>query len=797
VSDVARVARTTEDKGMRVHGNGEPGVSLVVRKRASADIIRVVDALRARLQTYTPPDGVTVRVFNDSSELARDRLEIVSTNGFGGIALVILVLVVFLTRRIAFWVAFGIPFAMFGVLAILPLFHITVNMVSMAAFVLVIGLIVDDAIVVAERIAFYRERGLSPRDAGVEGTREMSVPVIASSLTTIMAFSPMFALGGVSGRFSWAIPTVVILALSVSLFECFFLLPAHVSGDHQHKKHAGGSSDEKAEWMVRLEAAYQRFLKALLPFRIPFVIGFALLFVGSGVLARSCMALTLFPQDDAKGLYVKVEMPLGTPLEKTEAAIGYLEQQIPTLLGEDFDGMTARIGHKVPQIAKSRGDAENEALLTVYLVDDRHLPALTWVDRLKRDLKPPSGATLLFEHIPIGPPVGRPVTVHISSPDDGLRREGVRHVVSTLSTLEGVGDIETDENEGLRQIDLRPDFQRLAQRGVDVETVTRAVKAAFFGLPVTETRKSDETTTIRVRFDTPARRDLADLLDMQVRARDGMPVPLRDLLDPEERPSVARIHHRDGVRATTVTASVDVSKGQTASGVARVLRGSVLPKYESMPGIRISLGGEAKATEKTLGEMPQVGLLALIGMLMVVTLLFGSVLQAIFIVIAVPLGYVGVIWTFFAHQMPLSFFAILGAVGLSGVVVNDSIVMVSTLSPRIGEGLDGIVEAAADRLRPVLLTTLTTVVGVMPTAYGLGGRDALLSPMSLALGWGLVFATVITLLLVPALFMVRLDVEGWLSSRLGRDAARAPETAPAPSAAPANVDKVQPRDAAE
>ena len=757
VKDIAQIVSTHRDKGLAVHANGKKGVSLVVRKQPSADIITLVDALRAYLDRTIFPDDVGFVVFNDASDFTRNRLNIVVTNGLSGIALVLVVLMLFLTRRIAFWVAFGIPFAVLGVLLLLPLVDITVNMVSMAAFVLVIGLIVDDAIIVAERIAYHREKGLPPIEAGVAGASDMALPVLASSLTSIMAFLPMFALGGLPGKFSWAIPTIVILALSVSLFECFFLLPSHVSSDHANEQ--TGIMEKKAPWLLTIEERYKRLLIWALGNYKKMVLVFVLFFFGTIAYAKFVMPFTLFPQDDAKALYIELEMPLGTSLDAMEAASSYIEQQLPVLMQTELEGYTARIGHSDMAISRSLGDVAHKAIITVFLSEDHAQTALWWADRLRTALQPMPGLQWTIRHQIIGPPLGRPVELKIASNNDQIRDAVSQEIQAALSQMNGVTNIQSNAIAGLNQINLEPDYLKLAQQGVEVETLSRTIKAAFFGIPITETREADLTTKIRVRLDASARQSLNSIMDLQLRARTGQMVPVRDLVTPEERPSVARIYHSDRIKTTTITASLVEGSNETATSIANKLTKTLLPRYENDNRVEVEVMGEAKSSKKTLGEMPIVGLMSLVGMLMVITLLFGSVLQAFFIVIAVPLGYSGVILTFALHDAQLSFFALLGAVGLSGIVVNDSIVMVNTLMTHPHQTLEDIVSSASQRIRPILLTSLTTVVGLFPTAYGLGGRDALLSPMSLALGWGLAFATTITLFLVPALFVLRRDLE--------------------------------------
>jgi multidrug efflux pump subunit AcrB len=769
--DVATVAETREDTGLRVHAGGETSVNLIIRKRERADILDTVDAVYALLDEFELPPGVAVHTFNDVSRQTRNRLEVVITNGIGGVILVLGVLLLFLSGRVAFWVAFGLPFALLGVAAGLPALGISINMVSLAGFVLVIGIVVDDAIIIAERIAFHLEAGVEPEDAAVKGTGEMAIPVIGSSLTTILAFSPLFLLGGIPGKFSWAIPAIVILTLVVSLFECFFILPSHIIG-----KSKAGEAKPKAAFVRRLEQTYASGLRRVLPYGGVVVLVFAGLLVGTVHYMRSSMAVVLFPQDDADAFYLKVSAPLGTPIERTEAMVRAIEQQLPAIIGDDLDGVTARIGHQDPRRSdRKRGTAEHEASISVYLGNEREFSAHAWIARVKHELHVPSDLELVYEAARIGPPMGRPVQVHIASHDDALRRRISHEVRVYLAGLSGVVDLESDQRPGMRQVDLRLDHRRMALDQVGADTVSRTVKAAFFGLPVTEMRDRDERLKIRVRFDPAARSDLDLLLSTSVRGEDGRLHVLRELVEPVEVDALAAHLHRNGVRTTTLTSSIDPGSGETSSSLAKRIEAELLPRYRELePDLRVTIGGEATKTGETLGEMPTVLGLALIGIVMVVMLLTGSLTQALFVVSAVPLGLIGVVWAYASHGIPISLFALLGVTGLSGVVVNDSIVMVTSLN-RTGTGQGSLAElyaevaaVASERLRPVLLTTLTTVAGVMPTAYGLGGRDALLSPMSLALGYGLIFATTITLVLVPSLYVIRRKGERRRAARRAR-----------------------------
>ena len=768
--DVARVVEGEESIGMRAHAEGERALSLIVRKRAAADILDVVDAVRGELDRIELPSGVGYTLYNDQSRQTRNRLDVVYSNGIGGVVLVLLVLLIFLRLRVAFWVAFGIPFCVLGVLALLPAVNITVNMISMAGFVLVIGIVVDDAIVVAERIAFHLEAGESALDAAEKGTKEMAVPVVGSSLTTILAFSPMFTIGGIPGKFSWAIPTIVILTLIVSLFESFFILPSHLAGGGKVK------GRPKAAWLVRMESIYEAVLRRVVRHGGKVALAFGLLFVVSVGYAAKNMPVVLFPQDDSDAVHIKLRVPLGRPVEYTEAAARSIEAQLPEIIGGDLEGVTARIGHQdYLNLSRNLGSAEHEALVNAYLINERRHSAHAWIERLREDLVVPEGVELIFEAKRIGPPLGRPVTVHVSSPDARERVVAANEVAAYLEGVPGVEALESDAREGVRQIDLRLDYERLALKSIPVETVSRTVKAAFFGLPISEFHRDGQTESIRVKFDDDARGELDSLLSMPVPGAGGNVHSLRDVVVPVEVPALAELHHREGVRTITLTSNIAPKSGETATSIAKRIERELLPRFEGRSReLRVYIGGEATKSAETLGEMPTVFAMAVLGIVMVVTLLTGSILQAIFVITAIPLGLIGVIWAYAAHGIPISMFALMGMTGLAGVVVNDSIVMVTSLNKFVDPdaSLDSLVRSvakgAAERLRPVLLTTLTTVAGVMPTAYGLGGRDALLSPMSLALGYGLIFGTAITLILVPSLYVLRHRVENLIRRLLGR-----------------------------
>jgi len=770
IGDVARVELGREDTGLAVHTNGQPGVSVVVRKRTDADIISTVDEVIAAVDDMALPDGVEVSYVNDSSFVTRNRLGLMASNGAIGLVLVIVVLGIFLNRKAALWVSVGVPVVLLGVVVLLPLVGLTLNLITLAGFVIVLGMLVDDAVVVAERIvATQADGGPQPE---VRGVMSVARPVIASAITTSLAFTPMLAIGGMAGKFAWALPVVVVLALGLSLLESFLVLPAHMS---EHGSTRRKPAAPKRKFVVALERAYRWFLVRALRLRYAVVAGFIALLVGVAGLLVPQLGFELFPQDDAEALFIKVSTPLGTPIERTEAVATAIERQIPDIVGGDLRAVTARVGHhNGAAVDQLTGANENEAVISALLEPlGREHTAAEWGEILAAELAVPEGATLVFEGKRIGPPVGRPVTVHVAANDDELRRSSAERLAQWLRGVDGIVDVEIDERPGLRQIELHPDHDKLAMRGLDASALALTLKAAFYGVTVSEHRTLDETTRFRVMFEPSARVDVDALLDTPVRARTGELVSLRDVVSPVDVAAVSRIYHRNGVRTATVTASFAPDAGLDAGAMGKRLQSEVFDDLAA-PGLDISLGGEATETKKTTSAMGRAGGLAVFGIVVVIAVILGGFLDATLVISVIPFGAAGVFTAFYLHDLPLSMFAMLGVIGLSGVVVNASIVMIDAIKQQQNvstpdQRRGAIVDAVVGRLRPILVTTLTTVGGVLPTAYGLGGYDAVLSPMSLALGWGLVFATPITLVLLPSLYSIGEDIRG-LVARVRRRA---------------------------
>ncbi|NRA00648.1 MAG: efflux RND transporter permease subunit [Myxococcales bacterium] len=768
VRDVARVELGREDVGLAVGTNGRPGISVVPTKIADgdmpdarADVIRILEETRL-------PEGVEASVVNDSTFEIRNRLDILTNNGALGITFVASIVFVFLAPSAAVWVCFGVPLVILAVLIVMPSFGIGINFISTIAFVVVLGLLVDDAVVVAEKILLKRQGGLSPRNAAIAGTAEVARPVLTSAITTILAFAPIMAIGGFPRRVIWQLPAVVCIALVLSLLESFVILPAHMSMVRGNSK-----PRPKRAFVLRLEEGYRGLLQRWLPKRGRVIAVFVGVWLVIMVGIAPNMQFEFFPQEDSKGFYLKVNTPAGTPLERTEAVLDALQLQIPTILGDDLQGLTARVGHQDPLgIDREYGSAENEGLIAVYLdLDERRYNAATWIERVKAQIRVPADAQVVYEAALDGPPGLEPIRLFVLSNDDTLRRE-VAIEIKRFAEDNGAVDVDIDERPGMRQIDLNLDYEKLALRGLDASSVGRTLQGAFYGLIATEIRDLDDTIDVRVLFEPSARQDLDALLDTFVRSASGEFVMLRDVVAPVELPALAAIHHRDGVRAASVTGGFGPHSPYTATTLAELMERELLPRFDDHPDLEVEIAGEVVQSRKATGDLAAVFVLSVIGIACVIAIMLGSFLEAAFVVAVVPFAAAAVVLTFFLHGMHFSLLAMIGMIGLAGVVVNSAIVMIDSVHRAQAEMRDademmrtnGMIDALVGRLRPILVTSLSTFVGVMPTAYGLGGYDAVMSPMSLALGWGLALSTLVTLFLVPSLYVTAND---W-NRRIGR-----------------------------
>ncbi|CAC9611166.1 Acriflavin resistance protein [uncultured Gammaproteobacteria bacterium] len=753
LKDIATISDGNVEEKSIVRVNATKGFILKIRKQAHADIITTVDLIKEKLHALQAKKYPQVRIFysSDLSKYVRNRLEIVTNNGMIGLLLVLLVLGVFLSLKTAFWVAVSLPVSLLGSVALLGMAGETINLISLAAMILVLGIVVDDSIIVAESIHHYKQIGTDKYRSAVKGFKRVIMPVITTILTTVLAFSSMFLMEGTMGKFIYVIPLVVIFALTLSFLEVTIALPAHLAGLNE--------KSQKKNWFNAIENWFERVLKQVLRMRYLIVIGFLALLGASIFFAATQMRLTLFPTIGADVITAKLKMPPGSSLQHTASVSHKVEALIKDVVGVDLDSLTNNIGQSFSHVAQF-----NIALVPS---SERKIQVKTQLQRLKaRTTEIIEAEKLTFSVRRPGPPQGEDIEIQLVSSNDDQRQTAANALAEILSQIEGVDNIDRDDDPSKSRIEVVLDFEKMARLNVDFVTVNRYLKAAFSGINVTDIRYGDTDVDFRIYLGE-SKQSEAVISELKISNRQSRPVPLKYFSSIRHIVGEPDFNHFDGQRSVKISASINDEIASTSVVIKQVLKS--FDADNLYPAVRVLSEGGAKETKKSMQSFLKAFVMAVLIIFFLLILLFDSYTQPLLVLSAIPFSVIGVIWAFFLHGEPLSFFALLGTLALVGVIVNDSLVMVTHLNylkqklSATTPALEWIVQGAKDRLRAVILTSLTTLAGIIPLAYGIGGTDFILKPMALSLGYGLLFGTVMTLILLPCLYLMNYQFVNWIA----------------------------------
>ncbi|ABL02141.1 acriflavin resistance protein [Candidatus Ruthia magnifica str. Cm (Calyptogena magnifica)] len=754
LKDVASIVDGNKEETSITRVNGTKGFILKIRKQENADIITTVDLIKEKVLNLRVKYPTNLQVFysSDESKHVRNRLNIVINNGLIGLFLVLIILALFLSLKTAFWVSISLPISLLGTVTLLGATGETINLISLAAMILVLGIVVDDSIVMAESIHHYKQLGKDRYQSTVRGFKRVIAPVITTILTTILAFSSMFLMGGTMGKFIYVIPLVVIFALTLSFLEISLALPAHLA-----------SSDEKTKgkiWFACIEDWFEGFLTKVLKWRYGVVVIFSLVLIGTLYFAKTQMKYVQFPSVGADSISARLQMSVGTSLERTESISKQVEKMIIEVVGEDLDSLTNNVGHYFTHVAK----------FTIKLVPFSirvQTPKALLVQLKARVKNIKAAQKLKFSIGRPGPPQGEDVEINLVGSDNIQRQNAADSLEKILLNIDGIDNIERDDEPGKTRIEVVIDFEKMARFDVDFSTINDYLKAAFTGINVTNVRYGDDDVDFRIYLGSDKQsEDFLALL--KVNNRQGHPILLKQFISLQKIKGEPNFNHFNGQRSAVLSGSVDDEITTSSMVVSQALkRLDLANKY---PTIRVTSEGGDKDTKKAMDNFKKAFIMAIFVIFLLLILLFNSYSQPILILIIVPFSIIGVIWAFFFHGETLSFFAILGTLALVGVIVNDSLVMVAHLNylkAKFASTMsvyEWVVQGAKDRLRAVVLTTLTTLAGVMPLAYGIGGTDFILQPMVLSLGYGLLFGTLITLILLPCLYLINHDLISWVKN---------------------------------
>jgi len=758
VKDIAEVREELEKTDLAFRANQNPAISLYVMSQDNADIIRLSDGLKDKIDEFSAelPEGVRAEILFDFSIYTRIMIDMVLNNGLTGFVLVFLVLYFFMDRRTAFWPAFGIPFSILATIAVFPVFGIRFEMVSLVTMILVLGIVVDDAIVVVEKIYTLRREGKDSMTAAREGVRAMAVPISAAFVTTVLAFMPIWFIGGLFGKFLYGIPLVVMLTLAASLVESIFFLPSHL----QQTKLVETSS-RRQEWISLIIHKYSIAIFHALKRKKRFLAGYIVVLVlllSAGIVFVSFAMNT---DKDPDFFTIIAEAPLGNSIDRTTLMMEPVEKMVMDTIPKDsYVAIMTEVGHHDAIGSISMGRYSNWAIITIFLkpAQERSVETETMIENLRPNLNRMK-SELGFEKLELsmidgGFSAGKPIDISFISNDDTNRKNFERELVEFLESKEGVSHIQSTNSPGKEELHLKLNYDRIADVGITAWQVAETMRTAFEGVIATTIRRSGEDIAYRVMLDDSKSFTEQNVLDLTVSNNQGSLIPLSAIARLEKSSGPSTIHHDAGMRMVRITADID-SKLISPIALNSEIREHFMERIGKTPGMRMKFGGEQEEMMLSMGGFFYALIVALISIYFILVVLFDSYSQPFLIMSVIPFALAGMYVTLLTHGLDLTFIALTSLMGLIGVSVNDTIVMISHLNQycqRNGLNISNIAKGASERFRPVLITTFTTFAGLLPTSYGLFGDMPDIRPLVLIMAWGLIFSTTVTLGFVPLLY---------------------------------------------
>jgi multidrug efflux pump subunit AcrB len=776
IGDIAKVTEGFAEARIHNRAAGLPAIELRISKRKTGDTItlaRAIKALAAEQRPRAAAKGLQLVISDDWSIWVERRLGVMTNNMLQGGVLVMIALFLFLDWRLAVVAAWGVPISFAAAMMVAVPSGFTINLLSLLGFIIVLGMLDDDSVVVAENIYRHLEMGKEPYRAAVEGTREVILPVLGSVLVSSCAFLPFALMSGIMGKFLFAIPVIVVMCFVASLFEAFFILPSHVLDLIPFGKPVAESTDGR--WYLAIHARYKAAIGWVLHNRLKFLGllgGFLVLTAG---LAYARVKFVLFPPGLIDQFFIQVDMPPGTHLDETAKAVARIETEVAKLPKEELDVMTAHVGLKGDEDMRRFGTHYGQVRVFLTAEDARARKAAQITEDLRAkigDLGP--GVKVTFEDVRAGPPVGRAVVVRVRGRDPEVGRRIVEDIKAELARIPGVKDIKDSMEDGKRQWRILPDPREAAFAGLTASLIARDLFYAVDGIEAAKINRPDEEVDVRLRLRDDQRSDKAQLMSLSVMNPQGRAVVLSRVAKLEETQGPPFLQRYNFKPSFTVTADVDLD-----TITSREANALIAKKFENLgkerPGYELIFGGEEEETAKSMASLFRSFGVALLLDFVILAALFRSYAQPFLILLCVPIGLLGVAYALILHGEPASFMALLGVVAMSGVVLNNAIVLVNFINDKREGGLsaaEAAAEAAADRLRPIAASSITTLLGLFPSAYGFGGREPFVAPMTLALAWGLTFAMPMTLFLIPAAYVTLDDATRWFEAKFGRLKAR-------------------------
>ena len=763
LADIAKITDGFEETGFHGQFNQSPSVELNIFRVGDQSPIEIAKVVKQNLEDFQLPPGVQFRIDSNSAEDYRERLSLLTENGILAIVIVLLILTLFLEYRLAFWVMMGMAISFIGGVIFLPLIGVSINMISMFGFLVVLGIVVDDAIVVGENIYEYRQQGMSYMKAAIEGTRDVAKPVIFSIITTILAFVPLLFMPGETGKFWWPLPVVVIVILAVSLLEALFILPSHLANLSEKKKKKGwvtrleswqGSFAEKFNRII--QKYYRPFLDLCLKYRyITLSAAIALLLMVGGYGYSDHMGMIMMPEVAADEIEAGVRLPVGTTPLQAEKVAGEITRSTQEMFEK----------HNLYEVAEGiKTNVRGQNFIDVEIVmrppDEREMSAKELIALWRDNIGEIEGVDQITFEAERGPGgYQQDISVDLSHSDIDVLEKASNDFMERMEKFENTRDISDNYDKGKLQFDFKllPEGRNL---GLTSSDIGQQVRDAFYGALATRQLRGTDEIEVRVKLPLEERRDIQNLENFLIRTQNGVEVPLMDVVRVEEREAFTSINRRNGRRVVNV--GLDVEPANAVSRVLESVQAEVLPQLRAdYPGITWTFEGSQADMRESTDVLWSGFSMAMLLIYALLAMAFNSYTQPLIIMAAIPFGIVGAVIGHILLGYDLSLVSLMGVIALSGVVVNDSLIMIDYANKlrKKSSVYDAIHEAGLRRFRPILLTTLTTFGGLTPIILETSSQAYYLIPMAISLGFGIVFATSIILVIVPCLYLVLEDIK--------------------------------------
>ena len=770
--DIAAVGEEFEEAGNEARRNGFRAIEIFVKRAVNADALELAEITSAYVDEVKPtlPTSITLEQYDIQASLIESRINLLLKNGLSGLVLVLIVLFVFLNAPVAFWVAAGIPVALFATTLFMLMSGQTVNMLSLFGIIMALGIVVDDAIVVGEHAETKRREGLSPIEAAIAGARRMAAPVLAASLTTIAAFTPLLIISDIIGQIIRGIPLVIIAVILASLVECFLVLPGHMRSALK-----SGRAPGKIGFRERFDNAFARFrenrFRPLVKLAVrqrysTLAIAVSAFVLSVGLMIGGRVGFVFFPAPEADKIYGNVQMIAGTPKERTIDMLAEFERALDVAArrlareGEIVVRMSLmKVGSEVGRPGLSAANGAHVGGLIVELTpsDERSVRTKALMAAWREELRPLPGLDTYTILAAQGGPPGRDVDIRLSGDNVDALKAAAVDTKALLKRYPGVSSVGDDLPYGKLEtiIELTPDGKAM---GFTTQSVGRQVRGAFEGNIAKRFPRGDEEITVRVQYPRNAI-GIGSLGRLYLRGEGGAEVALSEVVSTRETRGFSRIRREDGNRQVAVTAELD--KGVTSTGeIIEALEQDGIRDIVAKYDLRLDYAGKAEEQATTIGDMKIGAMIGFAGIYIILAWVFASYVRPIVVMSIIPLGFVGAAFGHYLLEFELTILSLIALIGLSGIVVNDSIILVSTIDERLKQGGDrvvAIVDGACDRLRAVILTSATTIGGLLPLMFERSLQAQFLIPMALTMIFGLLFTTLLVLFVVPALIAVQDD----------------------------------------